>query len=77
MPVQQKTLLPLFAVFVVLFVVLIIVARQFMILDLFGKYTYYRANSHDEIEALPEKTLRVIFPTKHLDNFLSNIIESQ
>ena len=49
MPPQLKTLLPLFAVFVVLF----LVARHFLIPESFGKYGHYRANSLDEIAALP------------------------
>jgi hypothetical protein len=51
MPVQLKTLLPLFAVLIVLF----LVARHFLIPDSFGKYGHYRANSIEEIGALPIK----------------------
>lgn len=49
MPVQLKTLLPLFAIFIVLF----LVARHFLIPESFGKYGHYRANTIDEIAALP------------------------
>lgn len=49
MPVQLKTLLPLFAVFILLF----LVARHFLIPESFGKYGHYRADSIDEIVALP------------------------
>jgi len=49
MPVQLKTLLPLFAVFILLF----LVARHFLIPESFGKYGHYRANAIDEIEAFP------------------------
>ena len=49
MPVQLKTLLPLFAVFIILF----LVARHFLIPDSFGKYGHYRADAIDEIAALP------------------------
>lgn len=49
MPPQLKALLPLFAVFVILF----LVARHFLIPESFGKYGHYRANSINEIGALP------------------------
>lgn len=49
MPVQLKTLLPLFAVFIILF----LVVRHFLIPDSFGKYGHYRADAIDEIAALP------------------------
>ena len=49
MPPQLKTLLPLLAVFICLF----LVARHFLIPESFGKYGHYRANSMDEIAALP------------------------
>ncbi len=49
MPVQLKTLIPLFAVFIILF----LVARHFLIPESFGKYGHYRADSIDEIGALP------------------------
>ena len=49
MPVQLKTLIPLFAVFIILF----LVARHFLIPESFGKYGHYRANSIDETAALP------------------------
>lgn len=49
MPVQLKTLLPLFAIFILLF----LVARHFLIPESFGKYGHYRANAIDEIAALP------------------------
>jgi len=49
MPKQLKTLLPLFAVFILLF----LIARHFLIPESFGKYGHYRANSIDEIAALP------------------------
>jgi len=49
MPPQLKTLLPLLAVFVCLF----LVARHFLVPESFGKYGHYRANSMDEIAALP------------------------
>lgn len=49
MPVQLKTLIPLFAVFILLF----LVARHFLIPESFGKYGHYRADSIDEIGALP------------------------
>ena len=48
MPVQLKRLVPLFVLFIVLF----LVARHFLIPDSFGKYGHYRANSIDEIGAL-------------------------
>ena len=48
MPPQLKTLLPLLAVFICLF----LVARHFLIPESFGKYGHYRANSMDEIAAL-------------------------
>ncbi len=51
MPVQLKTLIPLFAVFILLF----LVARHFLIPESFGKYGHYRADSIDEIGALPIK----------------------
>ncbi len=49
MPPQLKTLLPLLAIFILLF----LVARHFLIPESFGKYGYYRANSMDEVAALP------------------------
>jgi len=49
MPPQLKTLLPLLAVFICLF----LAARHFLIPESFGKYGHYRANSLDEIAALP------------------------
>lgn len=51
MPVQLKTLLPLFAVFIILF----LVARHFLIPESFGKYGHYRANAIDEVAAFPIK----------------------
>lgn len=51
MPVQLKTLLPLFAAFILLF----LIARHFLIPESFGKYGHYRANSIDKIGALPVK----------------------
>ena len=51
MPVQLKTLLPLFAVFILLF----LVARHFLIPESFGKIGYYRADTIDEIGAIPGK----------------------
>ncbi len=49
MPTQLKTLIPLFGLFIVLF----LVARHFLIPESFGKYGHYRADSIDEIGALP------------------------
>ncbi|MBA4410990.1 MAG: hypothetical protein Q8S54_10880 [Bacteroidota bacterium] len=49
MPPQLKTLLPLLAVFICIF----LVARHFLIPESFGKYGHYRANSIDETAALP------------------------
>lgn len=49
MPPQLKTLLPVLAVFICLF----LVARHLLIPDSFGKYGHYRANSMDEIAILP------------------------
>lgn len=49
MPPQLKTLLPLLAIFISLF----LIARHFLIPESFGKYGHYRANSMDEIAALP------------------------
>lgn len=49
MPVQLKTLLPLFAVFIILF----LIARHFLIPDSFGELGHYRADSIDEIAELP------------------------
>lgn len=49
MPPQLKTLLPLLAFIVCLF----LVARHFLIPESFGKYGHYRANSIDENAALP------------------------
>lgn len=49
MPVQLKTLIPLFALFILLF----LIARHFLIPESFGEYGHYRANSIDEIAALP------------------------
>lgn len=49
MPPQLKTLLPFLAVFICIF----LVARHFLIPESFGKYGHYRANSLDEIAALP------------------------
>lgn len=51
MPVQLKTLLPLFAVFILLF----LVARYFLIPESFGKFGHYRADAIDEIGAIPVK----------------------
>lgn len=51
MPVQLKTLLPLFAVFIILF----LIARHFLIPESFGEYGHYRADSIDEIGELPIK----------------------
>ena len=51
MPVQLKTLLPLFAVFILLF----LVVRHFLIPDSFGKLGHYRADTIDEIGAIPVK----------------------
>ena len=49
MPVQLKTLIPLFALFILIF----LIARHFLIPDSFGKYGHYRADSIDEFAALP------------------------
>jgi len=49
MPPQLKRLLPLFAVFVILF----LVARYFLIPDSFGEYGHYRYNSVAENKAKP------------------------
>ena len=49
MPPQLKRLLPLFAIFVLLF----LIVRHFLVPESFGKYGHYRANSMDEIAALP------------------------
>jgi len=49
MPVQLKTLISLFALFILLF----LVARHFLIPESFGKYGHYRANAIDEIAAAP------------------------
>jgi len=49
MPTQLKTLLPFLAVFICIF----LIARHFLIPESFGKYGHYRANSMDEIAALP------------------------
>lgn len=49
MPPQLKTLLPFLAVFICIF----LVARHYLIPESFGKYGHYRANSLDEIAALP------------------------
>jgi len=49
MPTQLKTLLPLLVVFILIF----LVARHFLVPESFGKYGHYRANSMDEIAALP------------------------
>lgn len=49
MPVQLKTLIPLFALFIILF----LIARHFLIPESFGEYGHYRADSIDEIAALP------------------------
>lgn len=49
MPVQLKTLIPLFALFILIF----LIARHFLIPDSFGKYGHYRADSIDEIAAFP------------------------
>jgi hypothetical protein len=51
MPVQLKTLIPLFVAFFLLF----LIARHFLIPDSFGKYGHYRADAIDEIGALPIK----------------------
>lgn len=51
MPPQLKRLLPLFAAFVILF----LIARHFLVPASFGKYGHYRANSMNEIAALPIK----------------------
>ncbi len=51
MPVQLKTLLPLFAVFIIAF----LVARHFLIPESFGKYGFYRADAIDEVALLPIK----------------------
>lgn len=51
MPVQLKTLIPLFVVFILLF----LVARHFLIPESFGKYGHYRADAIDEVGALPIK----------------------
>jgi len=49
MPSQLKTLLPLLVVFILIF----LIARHFLVPESFGKYGHYRANSMDEIAALP------------------------
>jgi hypothetical protein len=49
MPPQLKTLLPV----LVLFIGIFLTARHFLIPESFGKYGHYRANSLDEIAALP------------------------
>ncbi len=49
MPPQLKTLLPLFAIFVVLF----LVVRHFLIPESFGEIGHYRANAIEEIGAHP------------------------
>ena len=47
MPVQLKTLLPLFAIFLILF----FIVRSFLIPESFGDIGHYRANYIDEIAA--------------------------
>ena len=49
MPSQLKSLLPLLVVFILIF----LIARHFLVPESFGKYGHYRANSMDEIAALP------------------------
>lgn len=49
MPPQLKTLIPLFAVFIILF----LVTRHFLIPESFGELGHYRADSIDEIGVLP------------------------
>ena len=49
MPVQLKTLIPLFAVFVILF----LIARHFLIPESFGEFGHYRADAIGEIAELP------------------------
>ena len=49
MPPQLKTLIPLFIVFIGLF----LIVRHFLIPESFGKFGHYRANSLEEIAALP------------------------
>ena len=48
MPVQLKTLIPLFALFILVF----LIARHFLIPESFGKYGHYRADSIEENAAL-------------------------
>ena len=49
MPKQLKTLLPIFAALVIFFLII----RQLLIPESFGDLGHYRANSIDEIAALP------------------------
>ena len=49
MPPQLKTLLPLFAALVLLF----LVVRHFLIPESFGELGHYRANSIEEVGVLP------------------------
>lgn len=49
MPPQLKTLLPLLFLFIMIF----LITRHFLIPESFGKYGYYRADSMEEIAALP------------------------
>ena len=49
MPSQLKSLLPLLVVLILIF----LIARHFLVPESFGKYGHYRANSMDEIAALP------------------------
>lgn len=49
MPSQLKSLLPLLVVFILIF----LIARHFLVPESFGKYGHYRANAMDEIGALP------------------------
>ncbi len=51
MPPQLKTLLPLLAIFIVAFLII----RSFLVPESFGKNGHYRADSIDEIAALPVK----------------------
>ena len=51
MPLQLKTLIPLFIAFIGLF----LVVRHLLIPESFGKYGHYRADAIDEIGVLPAK----------------------
>jgi hypothetical protein len=57
MPPQLKVLLPLFAIFITIFIII----RNFLVPDTFGEYGYYRGNS-----LIDNTNMELVFASKEV-----------